>query len=229
MPITKTVSFAALLLLMSGGCLEAIDAEEVDALEQDLTTVTSIDFSGYPLGALGAPWTVNTASSGTLTVANTTPEHGKALRAHFEQYSSLSAQTAMVGNGPNLDFQFDVKPDAGTAFVLEIVGAKVGGGYGSHRTLHFNWVPGGEFRDDQTGVCGKVPEGAWSHVRLLFHTDTPTKVYDAWVNGVQVCAGRPYSTTFGFPTQSFTVRNTNLYVFKGDILFDNFTAVTGSP
>jgi hypothetical protein len=226
MPISKAVAFAALALSFAAGCAPD-DAEELAVNEQALTAVTNIDFSSYPAGPLGSPWTVNTASAGTLSVVNSTPDHGNVLKAHFENYSSLSAQTAMVANGPNLDFQFDVKPGPTTAFVLEIVGTRTSG-YSNHRTLHFKWVPGGEFSDDQTGVCGKVPVGAWSHVRFLFHTDTPTKVYDAWVNGVPACTGRPFSSTFGFPTRSFTVLNSFLYVFKGDILFDNFSVQSGA-
>jgi hypothetical protein len=213
--------------LLGAGCAQAVESDELTSTEQALSAVTSFDFSSSPLGPLGAPWTVSGGGGGTVTVAGSTVDHGNVLRAHFENYSFLSAQVAMVASGPNLDFQFDVKPGATTAFVLEIVGTRTSG-YSNHRTLHFKWAPGGEFSDDLTGVCGKVPVGAWSHVRLLFHTDTPTKVYDAWVNGVPACTGRPFSSTFGFPTRTFKVLNSNLYVFKGDILFDNFSVQTGA-
>lgn len=226
MLVPHKVVLAALVLSLSVSCAPD-DAEELGVTEQALTTVTNIDFTNYATGPLGTPWTVNTTEGGTLSVVASTPDHGKVLRAHFENYSSLSAQTPVAASGPNLDFQFDVKPGASTAFVLEITGTRTSG-YSNHRTLHFNFTPGGEFSDDLTGVCGRVPVGSWSHVRLLFHTDTPTKVYDAWVNGVPACTGRPFSSTFGFPTRSFAVKNSFLYVFKGDILFDNFSVQTGA-
>ncbi|HKP56771.1 MAG TPA: hypothetical protein VJV78_08625 [Polyangiales bacterium] len=228
MSISRASVLTGLFVLTIGSCaLPVEETADVVGTGEELSGVLNIDFTGYALGPLGSPWTVNTASAGTLTVASTS-DHGNVLKAHFEKYSSLSAETAMVANGPNLDFEFDVKLGAGTAFVLEIKGTR-GSAYGSTRTLHFNFVPGGEFSDDQTGVCGKVPVDKWSHVRLLFHTDTPTHVYDAWVDGVQACKDRPFSSTFGFPTKRFGVLNSFLYVFKGDILFDNFKVQTGTP
>jgi hypothetical protein len=223
--MTTSRIFLALLVSLAGSCMSDVESENAAALEEDLTNVTNIDFTSYAQGPLGSPWTVNTASGGTLSVVST-PDHGNALRAHFENYSALSAETAMIGNGPNLDFQFDVKAGSSTAFVLEIKGTRAGGSYGSTRTLHFNFVPGGDFSDDYTGVCGTIAVNAWSHVRLVFHTDTPNKTYDAWVNGASACTNRPFSSTFGFPTKSFDVMNSNLYVFKGDILFDNFKVST---
>src|SRR5262249_37074256 len=53
MYIPKTVSLAGWLLSLAA-CTQPIETE-VDALEQDLTTVTNIDFSNSALGALGSP------------------------------------------------------------------------------------------------------------------------------------------------------------------------------
>ena len=228
MPISKTVLFAVSLLALGASCASSDDnsEEELAVSDQALTAVASFNFSSDPIGPLGAPWTVNSTTGGSLSVVNSTADHGKVLRAHFDDYSSLSATTPISSNtGPNLDVQFDVKLLATQAFVLELQGTR-SSAYGKRRTLHFNWMPGGEFEDDLTGVCGKVPLGSWAHVRFLFRTDT--HLYDAWVNGVPACTGRRFSDTFNFPTLSFTLRNSFLYVFHGDILFDNISVQTGA-
>lgn len=228
MHVAKPIALIALALSFVLGCSQAVEEQDVVGSEQALSSVTDIDFSEYPLGPLGAPWTTNTVTNGTVTVVNATADHGKVLRAHSENYSSIQAETAMVAAGPNLDVQFDVKPGPNTAFILEIVGSRTdrSGAYG-HRTLHFTLTPSGDFSGD-SGACGSLPMGVWSSVRLLFHTDTPTKVYDAWVNGARICTGQSFSQTFGFPTRTIGIRSSNLYVFKGDVLYDNFLVQTGS-
>ena len=70
MAVSRTIACAGLLLSLAAGCAAPVESEKVAATEQELTAVTNIDFNGYPLGPLGAPWTVNTATGGTVTVVN---------------------------------------------------------------------------------------------------------------------------------------------------------------
>ncbi len=185
------------------------------------TTVLHEDFEDDPLGALGAPWTISSAGSGSVSIVNTT-DHGHVLRllGSTAEGSFLIASRAISSSSPDITTRVDIKPNAGASFIWTLHGA--GSSLGRRRirlqrapgstTLVASTVPSGNTS------CGTLSSGAWSRVTLVVHTTV--RRFDVLINGARTaCTG--VAADIQPPFNSVSVMDASNTGWGGSVLFDN--------
>src|SRR6266508_4963574 len=161
------------------------------AVPQLSTTILHEDFEDDPVGALGAPWTISSSGTGSVSIVNTT-NHGHVLRlqgstteGHF-----LVASRPISTSATDVTTKIDVNPSSGSSFIWSLHGA--GTSIGRRRirlqqapgstTLVASTVPSGNVN------CGRPAAGPWSRITLIVHTTT--RKFDVLINGSSTaCTG----------------------------------------
>ena len=149
------------------GCADVDQfGDPVGVAEEALSTVIDINFTGYPTGPLGSPWTVTTSGSGKATVVST-PDHGNVLSlSHGAERDFTQSTLPLSYSGSSFEFTFSVKPKtAQSAFTVTLSSPKEG-----YHTPRFS-VGFSRFSPDLTvqsaataggGTCGPLAPGKWS-------------------------------------------------------------------
>lgn len=229
----RVVQACALAAFACAGCADLEpDEGALEQREQALTSVLAIDFSSYPLGPLGSPWSVTSSGSGTATIVDTA-DHGRALRvAHSAERDYTFSRLPISGADDQLEFSFKVKPRNGASvFTLTVVGAKTG-----YKTPKFalSLSPGSNALTvtsiGANGGCGSLPYGKWSSVKWKLRADPPgstRRVVDVWVNGVlaSTCTGVSTSLRVG---NELIIGDNYQPSANAETLFDDFAAQAGA-
>jgi hypothetical protein len=168
------------------------DAEAIGGTAQALSTVIDIDFSSYPVGPLGSPWTVSASGSGKANIVSTS-DHGKILTlSHGAERDFTTSTLPLSYSGSSFEFEFAVKPKTSqSAFTVTLSSPKAG-----YKTPRFA-VGFSRFSPDLTvesaatngnGTCGPLAPGMWSVVNLKLRPEDTRHVVDVRVNGAITAA-----------------------------------------
>jgi hypothetical protein len=226
-------TFAALALFFwlgssvwAGDVVNVYHGSLVGAATQALTTVLHEDFEDDALGPLGAPWTISSAGSSSVSIVNTT-DHGHALRLQGSSAEGhfLIASRALSSSSREINTQVDIKPSSGASFIWILNGA--GSSIGRRRirlqqapgttTLVASTVPSGNTN------CGTLRSGAWSRVTLIVHSVPRT--FDVLINGAPTaCTG--VAADIQPPFNSVSVMDASNAGWGGNVLFDNIDVTT---
>jgi hypothetical protein len=203
------------------------DGNQIASTAEALATALDIDFSDYPLGPLGSPWTVTTSGSGTARVVASTG-HGNVLRIQHGAERDYSISSLPLSySGAVLEFEFQVQPkSAASTFTLSLSGAK--SGYKVPR-FALSLVPGSsDLTVSSLGTnpaCGKLNYGTWSTVEILIKPkpDTTHSLVDVRINGVLApgCSGLSSSLR---TAKALTLLDSTQPSANSETLFDNFVA-----
>ncbi len=221
----RSILAALALLLGLGSSVWAGDVVEhgspLGEANQALTTVLHEDFEDDAVGALGAPWSISAAGSGSVSIVNTT-DHGHVLKLQGStaEGSFLIASRALSSSSPDITTQVDIKSAPGASFIWILNGA--GSSIGRRRirlqqtpgstTLVANTVPSGDTS------CATLPSGVWSRVTLIVHTVPRT--FDVLINGAPTsCTGT--ATGLQPPFNSVSVMDASNTGWGGKVVFDN--------
>jgi hypothetical protein len=193
---------------------------------QMLTTVLHEDFEDDAVGALGAPWTISSSGTGSVSIVNTT-DHGHVLglqgsstEGHF-----LIASRPISSSSTDITVQVDIKPGSGASFIWILNGAGTSIG---RRRIRLQRMPGSTTLAAQTvpsGTtnCGTVRSGAWSRVTLIVHSVPRT--FDVRINGAATsCTG--VSAGIQPPFNSVSVMDASNTGWGGTVRFDNIDVTT---
>lgn len=234
--LAPTRMFVVVVLMLAMSCaMDASRAEPEGAIERidsALTSVIAVDFSSYPLGSLGAPWSITPASGvveGSASVVASS-EHGKVLRMSGSRTSGqfLIAELPFSAAGPRAEVSFQVAPDQNSNFVFFLNAVRVG--YRSSR-ISLQLSPGSNELVRVSSYpqvsCGTLRPGTWSSVQISIRSDVSPSTYDVRINGVLKPECASQTTPLRLPLRSLQLMDASNDGWGGDVLFDDF-AVAGS-
>lgn len=198
-------------------------SEETSDVEQGLTTLMTVNFENYNVGALSSPWSVAGSLNARASIESTS-DHGKVL---LMQGSPTLGDFLMgrldISIPSDVAFSADVKPDSGAAIVWSIHGQGVSSYKRRIRLMRWpnstrliaNASPSGD-RD-----CGSLPSNAWTRVTVVIHTGATSSTYDVLLNGSATpCRGLQAAVTQ--PFNMLQVMDSSSDGWGGKVRFDNF-------
>jgi hypothetical protein len=216
-----------LLVGVSVGCdLEGLDGEDdIEPVEQALTTVLDVSFESYPLGALGSPWsTVGTQGQASIV---STSDHGKVLRLRGGRQEGIysSSSLPLSSQATQITTEVDIKPGAGAGFLWTLHGAGTSIG---RRRIRLQRAPNQTTLIAQTAPsgstdCGTLADGVWSHVTLTVRSTFP-RSFDVAINGTPTCTD--VSSGLAPTFNAVSVMDASNQDWGGDVLFDNILVTT---
>jgi len=196
------------------------------AVPQLSTTILHEDFEDDPVGALGAPWTISSSGTGSVSIVNTT-NHGHVLRLQGSSTEGhfLIASRPISSSSTDISVQVDINRASGASFIWSLHGA--GSSIGRRRirlqlapestTLAAQTVPSG------TTNCGTLSSGTWSRVTLIVHS--VSRKFDVLINGTRTsCTG--VSADIQPPFNAVSVMDASNTGWGGTVRFDNIDITT---
>lgn len=189
-------------------------------------TVLHEDFEDDALGSLGAAWTVSSAGSGSVSIANTR-DHGHALLLQGSRTVGefLTASLAISSSSTDITTQVDIKPASGASFIWTLNGA---GSSLGRRRIRLQQEPGSTTLVASTAPsgntsCGTLPSGAWSKVTLIVHTVPGT--FDVLIDDASTaCSG--VAAGIQPPFNSVSVMDASNDGWGGIVRFDDIDVTT---
>jgi hypothetical protein len=215
------------LVLLFGLASSAWTSDMVPGLAPQMsTTVLHEDFEDDAVGSLGAPWTISSSGTGSVSIVSTT-DHGHVLRLQGSTTEGyfLIASRPISSSSNDITVQIDIKPNSGASFIWSLHGAGTSIG---RRRIRLQMAPGSTTLAAQTAPsgttnCGTLRAGVWSRVTLIVHASRGA--FDVLINGAGTsCTG--VSAGIQPPFNSVSVMDASNAGWGGTVRFDNINITT---
>ncbi len=221
--VKRVIQSSAVPLVLLLACSCGMDTEDqIDGVEQGVTSVLNVDFDTYSAGTLGSPWRLWPSFGESAMSIAASPGHGQVLLLHggktYGHY--VTADLGLSSSSPEIEAEFDILPDSGAAFVWSLAGE--GSSMGRRRIrlqrapgspkLVASAVPSGDT------ACGTLASGTWSTITLA--VNTADESFDVLINGEPTdCVG--IASELEAPFHHVQVMDASNPDWGGDVRFDN--------